>query len=366
MDGAAVSSNLLTSSRLKTARACARLHHNQYNLGYRPLFDGDAPKFGTLFHAGLEAWWRALMAGASADDALVAALAAIAAEADPFERAKATALLTGYHFRWIEEPYEVLGVEVEFAATLLNPETGAASRTWRLGGKLDAVVRDLRDGLVRLVEHKTSSEDISSGSEYWRRLRMDGQVSVYYEGARSLGFEVAGCVYDVIGKPALRPGAIPLVDDEGLKVVHDAAGQRVRTKDGKKWRQTGDTELGYVLQTRPETPDEFLGRLTEAIAADPARYFARGDVVRLEAEMKEALGDAWQLGQIIRANELADRHPRNPDACARYGKTCAFFDVCAGQASLDDTTRFIRSDNVHPELAGAAVGATPKEEGQAS
>ena len=224
------------------------------------------------------------------------------------------------------------------------------------------VVRDLRDNLVRVVEHKTASEDVSPGSDYWKRLRMDGQVSVYFEGATSLGYAAAACLYDVLAKPALRPGNVPLVDPDGVKIVHDAAGVRVRTKDGKKFRQTGDTELGYVLQTRPETPEEFRDRLASAVAESPDRYFSRGDVVRLDGEMNEALFDIWQLGLELREGYVAKRFPRNPDACVRFGRTCSFWSVCTGEASLDDPTRFTRLTSVHPELAGPADEAQPKEQ----
>lgn len=342
-------SEILTNSRLKAQRACSRLQHLRYEIGVQPIYDGDALKFGTLFHAGLEAWWKAWQL--PADERLAVALAALSYEADPFERAKAEVMMFGYHLRWGAEPYDVIAVEAPFECALRNPQTGAASRTWRLAGKLDAIVIDRRDGLTRIVEHKTSSEDVSPGSEYWRRLRMDGQVSVYYEGARMLGHDVAGCVYDVAGKPAIRPGTVALVDGDGIKIVHDATGERVRTKDGKKWRQTGDTEAGYVLQSRPETPEEYRARLVELISENPGRFFQRGEVVRLDEEMREAMSDVWQIGQAVRENQLNRTWPRNPDACARFGRTCAFFSVCSGEASLDDTTKFTRLENVHPELA---------------
>jgi hypothetical protein len=360
---------LLTQSRLAAQRACQRLHHLKYDLGYSAIVELGGRRFGTLVHKGLEAWWRARMtidAGSPAADAaaLAMALEACAGEADPFERVKAEVLLTGYHERWKHEPYDVLGVEAEFMTTLRNPSTGAASRTWDLAGKLDVIVRDPRDGNVKFIEHKTSSEDITPGSIYWRRLRMDTQVSVYFEGARALGHDAAACIYDVIGKPGLRPGAVPLLDDDGVKIVHDGAGQRVRTKDGKKWRETGDTAQGYVLQTRPETPEEYRARLTEAVAAEPDRYFARGEVVRIGDEMEDALVDIWQLGQQIRENEIAGRHPRNPAACLQDGRPCDFLAICAGEASLDDETQFTRSDRVHPELEAASNTNSSKEESQ--
>lgn len=350
---------LLTTSRKKCYRACPRLHHYEYELGYRPAIDAEELRFGTLTHAGLEAFYLALKANLpAAGDSLEAALAAIREKpSDPFDLAKAEVMLTGYWLRWNAEPLEVLAVEQQFEAPLINPATHAASRTWRLAGKIDVIVR-CADGLVRLMEHKTSGEDISPASEYWKRLRMDGQISDYFAGAKSLGYDVAGCLYDVLGKPELRPKQIPLVDGEGVKIVLDAAGNRVRTKDGKKWRETGDSAAGYALQTRDETPDEFRARLTEAVSADPDRYYQRGEVVRLERELAEAEFESWQLGQQIRESELAQRAPRNPDACTRYGRTCSFFPVCSGEASLDDTTRFRRITQVHEELT-QQEGAAP-------
>lgn len=292
--------------------------------------------------------------------ALAAALAAVSAEADPFDLARARALLLGYDARWSEEPLEVLAVEVEFRAPMVNPATGAASRTFDLGGKIDAIARHLPSGRVMLVEHKTSSEDIGPGSDYWRRLRLDAQISTYFRGARALGHDVEGCIYDVIAKPALRPAAVPLLDEQGTKIVLDANGERVRTKDGKKWRETGDAAAGYVLQTRPETPEEFEARLCEAIAAHPAGFYARGEVMRLEDDERDAAADTWATARALADAGRLQRYPRNPEACMRYGRTCEFFDPCSGVASLDDVTRFRRASSPHEELeAGVDVTDGP-------
>lgn len=326
-------SNLLTNSRLKAARACQRLHDFEYQLLWRLAEEPETLRFGTLLHLGLRAWWEA------PEGRLEAAHAAVQLEADPFDKVRAEEMLRGYDARWAEEPYEVLAVEKEFQTELRNPETGATSRTWRLGGKLDAVVRCLRTGRKLLVEHKSSSEDIQPGSEYWRRLRMDGQVSIYYRGAESLGHEVEGCLYDVLGKPSIRPlKATPLET-------------RKYTKQGALYANQRDKD---------ETPEEFRARLVESIAANPADYYQRGEVVRLQAEMEDAMHDVWQLGRQIREAQLALRSPRNPDACVRYGRTCQFFGVCTGEESLEDNPKFVRS-SAHPELAGEGVEA-PKEE----
>jgi hypothetical protein len=329
-------SDLLTSSRLKDARACARLHHLRYNLGYRPVVSADTLRFGTLVHLGLEAWWLAPQG-----ERLEAALAALeGAEVDVYEVARARVMLRGYDARWGSAQYEVLGVEVPFVTELRNPATGAASRTWRLAGKVDAIVRDLSTGLVMLVEHKTSGEDITPGGEYWRRLRMDSQISVYVEGARSLGFEVDGCVYDVLGKPRHKP----------LKAT---------PMESRKVTRTGELYSGQ--RAFDETPEEFEARLTEAVAASPSAYFVRGEVVRLEEDMRDALFDIWQTGQAIRESELQGRHPRNSDACTRYGRTCPFFAACSGEASLEGNPDFVVLEDMHPELSDVPAAAQREE-----
>jgi hypothetical protein len=313
---------LLTATRLKTARTCMRMEDIQYRQGYKPASVSEALRFGTLMHDGLEAWWlrlRELQSGTYCDadqSCLDAALAAVTRAADPYERASAEALLTGYHLRWQDAGYTVVAVEQEFRAPLVDPRTHRPSRTWQLGGKIDVIVAD-RDGRVLVMEHKTSSEDVSPGSTYWTRLRMDGQISVYWVGARALGYDVAGVIYDVIKKPGLRP----------LKVNQ---------------RRTVD-----------ETPDEYRARVAEDIAEKLDGYFARGDVVRLEREIDEALVDVVLTGQAIRASELAGVSGRNPGACQQYGRPCSYLDVCAGMASLEDETRF-RKTTAHPELSGVA------------
>lgn len=341
----------LTTSEIRTRRRCAREHHLSYELGYRPLETSEAARYGTLVHIGLEAWW-----GGPLDERLPLALDALAGQpTDPYDLARARVALIGYDALWSAEPLETIAVEHEFRAPLVNPASGYPSRSFRLGGKLDVLVRDLSTGDVLVVEHKTTSEDLGPGSDYWRRLLIDTQVSVYLAGATAIGHPVASVLYDVLGKPALRPSAVPLLDDIGRKIVLDQAGDRVRTKQGG-WRQTGDSHQGYVLQTRPETPEEFETRLGEHVAAEPLRYYQRGTVVRLEQELADAAFDAWATGREIAEGALAQRWPRNADACIRYGHACAFFDVCTGVASLHDHGRYRRASNVHEELTADAPG----------
>lgn len=212
------------------------------------------------------------------------------------------------------ERYETVGVEVEFAAPLLDPDTMIESDDWYLRGKIDALAIDHATGELLIVEHKTSSADISPGSDYWRRLRLDSQISMYYDGARALGYEPTGIVYDVLAKPNLRLG--------------------------------GPTKK----RAQAETLEEFRERFSATIAENPNAIYARSRLVRFDAEIDEARRDVWatarQLDQAMRLGE----HPRNPGACSKYGTMCEFFPVCSGEATLDDTTLFARRAG-HSELS---------------
>jgi hypothetical protein len=315
---------LLTVSEVRCYQACARKHHYQYDMLYRPVDTAESLRFGTLIHKALEVWWS------TETGPLSAAILAIGnTESDPVDRVIAEELIRLYDSRWGAEPYEVLSVEQQFDTELINPETGSASRTFREGGKLDVLVRDMRDNRKLIVEHKTSSEDIQQGSEYWRRLQIDNQVSTYFVGARSLGHDVSACLYDVIGKPKIRPLEATPVES------------RKYTKDGRL----------YAAQRDENEPIEtFRLRLREKLESEPSRWLQRGEVVRLDEDESDTAFDMWAVARQIRDGQLANRYPRNPSACSQYGRTCCYFGVCTGTVSLDDPIRFRRAASAHEEL----------------
>lgn len=191
------------------------------------------------------------------------------------------------------------------------------AQTAELAGALSSAQaspkQDGRPLKTLVMEHKTSSEDIGAGSIYWRKLTLDAQISNYMVGARSLGFEPEGVLYDVLRKTALRP-------------------YEVNSK-----------------RSVPETPQDFRDRVLDDIAKRPDYYYQRGIVVRLEDEERDAAFDTWQTADQIRISRNENRWPRNVDACSQYSRLCEYWPVCSGEASINDPLRF-GTEAPNPEL----------------
>jgi hypothetical protein len=336
---------VLTTSAAKAYRRCPRLYELSYERCYRMASSPSALAFGTLGHRGLEAWWIAAKdAPGEPEIWLSAALTALSSERDAYSHAKAAALLAAYHERWRDmlwngQPMRVVAVEAEFRGPLINPATGAESRTWDRGGKIDAIVEV--DGYFYTVEHKTTSEDIGPGSDYWARLRMDPQVSNYHVGARMLGYDVMGCIYDVLRKPALKP------------FLATPESERTYTKPTKN----SPSRLHANQRLEDESPADYHDRLLFKMADNIRYHFDRCEVVRLETEEDDAAFDTWQTALQIRESQRLARWPRNPEACMHFGRACGFFPVCTGAGSLDDQTLYRKAERAHEELSAAPIAA---------
>ena len=178
-----------------------------------------------------------------------------------------------------------------------------------------------------VVEHKTTSSDITPGSTYWRKLTLDTQVSQYLGATEG----VEGMLYDVIRKPGIKP----------FKATPEA--DRKYTKAGT---------LYAAQRERDETPEEFSVRLRADISEGPNKYYARGIIVRLPSERTEAARDTWLVAGSIRESMRLDAWPRNPGSCDAYGRTCDYWAVCAGETTIQDDTRFRTAETPHEELPG--------------
>lgn len=334
---------VLTNSSLTTFKICPRRYEFRYEQGYVPAEERKALYFGKLFHAGLEAWGNA-EPGAALADAIEAVEIMVNAAEEPDEYAKVTAiaLLEGYDLRYKNDEYEVVECEKEFRAPLLNPDTAAESRLFILGGVIDKILK--KDGRHFIQETKTTSDDISPESDYWRRLLIDSQISTYYIGAEANGIKIESCIYDVIRKPSIRPGKATPQEN------------RKYTKDGRLYAAQREVD---------ETPMEFFARLKQDVLERPDFYYARKEVPRSENDLAEFYMDAWHTSQSMRAFQLNGRFPRFTNSCMTYYGKCPYFNVCTGMTTLDDPDQFKKIENAHQELKSLSNGHKAEKQKEA-
>lgn len=306
----------LTHSSMSTFRTCNRRYKLAYHEGIRPARESDPLRTGGNVHIGLDA--RAQ--GASVDDAVAAGIAAYAVlpswvttpehlEEWAVERATVSSLLAGYFWRWGDDGYQIIATEQEFELPILNPATGKSSRRYTFAGKMDKIVK-LPDGRVALMEHKTTSESIEADSDYWKRLRLDQQISGYYHAARRLGYDVQTVIYDVIRKPSIRP-----------KLVN-----KVR-----------------------ETAEQYGERLLADIGERPDFYYARREIPRLQNDLDQFAAELWAMTQIVGHSERYKMWPRNTAACV-HPYRCQYLDVCDHDTTNSVPDGFVRVDDPHVEL----------------
>lgn len=397
---AAMSTNppmYISASSYTKFRTCPRLFLYEQILGITLVRDEGARRFGTLYHAGLEAWWRE-MAGrppwTSVDAALVAAIKGIAENArhvqtDPFEVARAEVMIVGYHATYLELDFTLPelpggGVETSFDVALRDPE-GKVIPGWRLRGKKDALVRFNSEDRSKVVEHKTSGQEIGAGSDYWARLSIDTQSSIYIEAAQQLGHDVDTVLYDVSRKPEARPllatpllkrkmtkgkgctlcggragGKLGVAQGTGEIMVEVTVGARKEERPAKcsGCAGSGWTEaprLNAKQRDHDEDVMEFKARLNDEIIEEPNTYYRQGDLRRDPDALAEARADLMittgEIGALVTLSRNTERGmssresrrcwPRNTQACTNvYGRRCDFIDICAGTVNPYESTLY--------------------------
>jgi len=325
---------LITTSSIKCKNRCAREYYYRVEQGIGTTELTRALNWGRVWDTVQAYLW-------SPDTEWVSNMAIIVGQNDPAwlalsesDRINVEVLTMGYveYWRGAQTSIERLGVKLQFSAPLRNPETGRVTPLWDLAGELDAIARS--DNRLLIVEHKSSGMDLSPGSTYWEKLKIDSQCSNYFEGARALGYEPDAVLYDVVRKPLLK------------RLLATPIEERKYTKPTKA---EPEPRLYANQRAEDETLDEYRQRLVEDVASRPEFYFNRAEVVRLESEETEAAGDVWETAQSINLCQKRGHWPRNTESCERFKNLCAFWPVCTGSASIEDETKYQQVGS-HPEL----------------
>lgn len=306
----------LTNSSVGAYMACPRRYWWSYELGVRREKDGRALTIGKIYHAALEA----INTGIAPE---AAAVLARHPDLEEVDREIAACMVAGWSWRWSEAPAfrRVLAAEKVFEFRPIK------SKRFTVAGKID-VIGEMTDGTIAVGEYKTTVDDVSPGSDYWRRLLIDRQISGYVLGARALGFPADRVLYDAARLPGIRPRLL----------------SRKGGSDGAR-----------------ESMDQFSVRLMESIAEKPEFYFGRQEIPRLDSDLEEWRSDMAQAANMIGQSRKAGRWPRNTDSCMRWGK-CPYFDPCAAShnpetAGLPSGFRRVENVNVELTIDGASENA---------
>jgi hypothetical protein len=256
--------------------------------------------------------------------------------------AKCRALIVGYEARWGHLEYKVTAVENFVSSDLWNPETQGKSRSYRIGGKMDA---STFDGASTIIDHKSTKEDIEhADAPYWRNLVVEAQVSHYWLLEHLNGRKPESAVWDVMRKPSISPKQVTKADQKFVTISHQYCG-----------RPISDDSILEMQQAGRETLEMYEVRLIQdCVDERPQRYFQRRTIPRLDAEIAEYACDIWDTAKAMlytrqQARTTGRLPRRHSGACFSYGRPCTYLGICSGFDSPDSGKWQIKK-NVHSEL----------------
>lgn len=275
---------VLTFSRMKMRKNCPMAEYFRYGLELVPRYKKKSLGIGSAVHLGLET--EDVDKGVGFFDGVFVDSQEAADELE-VQRATVRAMLEGYFERFGCLAGDVMRREWEFDLPIRNPGTGAVSRSFRLGGKVDALT--FVDGDLWVVEYKTAGQ-VNQG--YFERVGLDEQVTLYMYAVREvLGVMPVGMIYRVIKKPSIR-------------------------------------------RTRRESVAQFCNRLRQDYLDRPEFYFFEQRFYRSAEDLKQFEKELWGFTQRFLYERRNGIVYRNASRCLDYGR-CEYMPICLGEADLE-------------------------------
>lgn len=331
----------LTYSSLRKFRNCRKQYFNRIVKELVPLQTDANLWIGSVFHECLERWGRLDMEGLSRDaDAAREILAHIDQcypnrAGDPEQNRQwhlNRAMFLGYIRRYRDEPFRVMAVEKTFDCPIVNPTTGYPSRSFRMAGKVDALVQMKETGEFFIVEHKSAAQ---ISGDYIERLPLDFQVLLYaHHLSKDMDIPIAGVIYDVVGKAQLK----------------QKQGETEEEFEARKAELLAKSKTGKTSAKRRvgETDEEYQERLAEKYR-DPA-MFHREILYVSQADIGEVVVEVWELTQQLLRAYNDDRWYRNDSMCFHYGRPCPYFPLCRSGGNPNLRENLYERKPAHSEL----------------
>jgi len=242
--------------------------------------------------------------------------------------------MKGYASCYPAEEFDVVSLERTFDGKIINPATGASSRSFVLAGRVDGIVR-IGDEHY-LLEHKTASQ---VDADYLERLWTDFQIVLYSRYVeQTLGVRIAGVLYNILVKARLQQGR------GETEAEYEARRAALIAKS-----KTGKTSAKRKL---PESDDTFQDRLAVKYA-EPGMfhremlYISRDRFETLQAEL-------WELTQAFLDARRRGVFYQNTAFCFHYRRPCAYFPLCRSGGSPNVIDNIYRKVPPHEELRDEA------------
>lgn len=274
-------------SEIDAYRQCPFKHYLAYGERFsKPVAVDSTLGKGTAWHEVLQVYYEAIQKGASAQEAYNLAHKHILTQAEEIQPMLKW-MLDGYVSAYPKDAlfWEIIAVESTIVAPLLD-ENGNETR-FNLKAKADLIIRDKRNDLVSIIDHKSTS------AHQDRAFDFDEQFGLYELVCNRAGYNV-------------------------FNTVHSSALTKMNKGDLLK---PGDD--GYKGNMK-ETPLD--GR------------FKRTPMKRTLAELRAIESDAvCTLEQIYSSANRRERHP-SPRTCKNF---CSYTEACLLGRRYNDNGRTI-------------------------
>jgi hypothetical protein len=295
-----------------------------------PLEKAQNLMFGAGIHNCLEIWHGNHNLSDVLDHIDHTYINRIADEKEKADWHLARAMMTGYVKTYPEENFEIVSLEKEFCGPIINPETGAESKSFVLAGKVDGIVK--LDGLYYLLEHKTASQ-VDSG--YLERLWTDFQICLYsWYVEKFLGYKISGVIYNILSKAKLKQskGETEAEFEERRNAL--IAKSKTGKSSAKRKMSEPDEEFQARLADKYSDPQMFHREML---------YISRDQFVELQSEL-------WELSQSMLEARRRNAFYRNTSYCFQYNRPCAYYPLCSSNGNPNVIENMYEHKAPHEEL----------------
>ncbi|OGV47611.1 MAG: hypothetical protein A2017_10005 [Lentisphaerae bacterium GWF2_44_16] len=326
---------ITTYSMWKMFRNCRKACEWRYFQELVPLEKERSLAFGSIIHQCLELWHKTRRLDEVLSHIDRAYVNRIANEREKSDWHLARAMMRAYAQRYPDEKFEVVHLEQKFSGPIINPETGAESRTFVLAGKVDGIVK--LDNAYYLLEHKTASQ-IDAG--YLDRLWTDFQICLYsWYVEKYLGYKISGIIYNVLAKAKLKQS-----QGESEAEFEERRNELIaKSKSG----------TSSAKRKMPETDEEFQVRLAEKYS-DP-QMFHREILYISRDKFLELQGELWELSQAMLEARRRKAFYMNTDYCFMYNRPCAYYALCSSGGNPNLIENMYEKKAPHEELSEANI-----------